>query len=167
MNKKPITRLIGIGSVTLILLAACNVFKLSGNDQILANTDVQVDSGLDQSIMPIRGLWVSETVENELPDQVIMITDSSFYWLQAQEQTVREEFSDIVSLDLVSGHIQVRMLWIRINGQQMGFDSPTYNLSFIQEGDTLRITDGTGTSGRQETMYPDLPDETFPSFHRK
>ncbi len=167
MNKKPMTRLIGIGTMVLILLAACNVFKLSGNDQILTNTDAQGDSGLDQAIMPITGLWVSETGENVLPDQVIMITDSSFYWLQTQEQTVREEFSDIVSVDMVSGHMQVRMRWIRINGQQMGFDSPTYNLSFVREGDTLRITDGTGTSGRQETVYPDLPDETFPSFHRK
>ncbi len=167
LNKKLKPFLIGIGCMIIILFTACNVFKLSGNDQILANTDVQVDSGLDQAIVPITGLWVSETGENALPDQVIMITDSSFYWLQAQEQTVREEFSDIVSLDMASGHMQVRMRWIRINGQQMGFDSPTYNLSFIQEGDTLRINDGTGTSSRQESMYPDLPDETFPSFHRK
>lgn len=159
--------LISISCMIIILLSACNVFKLSGNDQILANTDAQVDSGLEQRNMPITGLWVNETGDNAIPDQFIMITDSSFYWLQVQEQTVREEFSDIVSLDMASGHMQVRMRWIRINGQQMGFDSPTYNLSFVQEGDTLRITDGTGTSGRQETTYPDIPDETFPSFHRK
>jgi hypothetical protein len=143
------------------------VFKVAENDQILVNTDNQDAPGSDQAILPINGLWLNETEESTSPSEVIAITDSSFYWLQVLEQSVLEEFSDIISVDMASGHMQVRMCWIRINGQQMGFDSPTYNLSFELDGDILRITDGTGAGGRQETVYPDPPDDTFPAFYRK
>jgi hypothetical protein len=158
-------RLMKLGLVICLvggLLAGCDLIRFTEHDQIMDFSDAEESSGVDEGANILSGMWMSEIGEGATPDEVVVITDSSFYWLQAQEQSVREEFSDIVSLDMASGHMQVRMRWIRINGQQMGFDSPTYNLSFVQEGDTLRISDGEGAGGRQESGYPDLPDGTFP-----
>lgn len=149
------------------LLAGCNLIRLTEHDQLVSISNEEASSVVDEGTNILKGMWMREISEGAIPSEVVVITDSSFYWLQVQEQTVREEYSDIVSLDMVSGHMQVRMRWIRINGQQMGFDSPTYNLSFVQEGDVLRFTDGTIAGGRQETVYPDLPDETFPPLIKK
>lgn len=98
---------------------------------------------LSQTPLPFEGLWVSQD-----SNQVIVLSGESFYWLQvgnwnSSDHDIHEEFADILSYDLAQGHLRVNTQWVRGNGQMVGFDAPTCDLTYVLDGNTLRINDGT------------------------
>lgn len=89
---------------------------------------------------PFIGLWMSET-------ETLVFTEASLYRVitRTDPEQVNEEFAGIIAFDVVNHHITLRTQWIKVNGRSVGFDAPTYTLTYQINGDTLQIGRGTET----------------------
>lgn len=89
---------------------------------------------------PLIGLWMSET-------ETLAFTKTSLYRVIARtdQEQVNEEFAEIIALDVINHHITLRTQWIKVNGRSVGFDFPTYTLTYQINGNTLQIGRGTDT----------------------
>jgi hypothetical protein len=88
--------------------------------------------------LPFEGMWMTE---GDAP-KVIVFTKDSMYLAESEPGTEtysRERFATVNSYDPAVNHISLRTQWIRINGTMRGFDSPNFTITYLIEGDTLRI----------------------------
>lgn len=88
--------------------------------------------------LPFEGMWMSDGDNPE----IIVFTKDSMYRVQSDQTTdsaAREQFAKVVSFDLAANHISLRTQMIRVNGKKFGYDSPNFNVTYLIEGDTLRI----------------------------
>jgi hypothetical protein len=88
--------------------------------------------------LPFEGMWMTDGEEPE----IIVFTRDSMYQVQSDQPTdmvAREHLSKIVSYDLAANHISLRTQMIRVNGKKVGYDSPNFTITYLIEGDTLRI----------------------------
>jgi hypothetical protein len=83
------------------------------------------------------GLWMSDS-------ETLVFTDASLFRVisNAELGQVNEQFAEVVAFDEVNNHITVRTRSIKVNGQPVGFDAPTYNLTYQINGDALQIGRG-------------------------
>lgn len=110
--------------------------------------------------LPFTGIWAAESEEDLAGQQLVILSDKSLYtvqtgnWANAKtppaEPQVHEEYMEIVSYDLNAGTMEVRLKWIRANGQLVGFDSPERKVQYQIDGDTLKFAYG------WEDRAPDL-----------
>lgn len=110
--------------------------------------------------LPFEGFWISESDDLTQSGQLLAITEDSFYQLQTYDPvapnlpvSAREMFAEIVSYDLASNHMVLRIKWFRTNGQFGGFDHPTATVTYDVDGDILRI----GILRRDDTQFPEAP----------
>jgi hypothetical protein len=88
--------------------------------------------------LPFEGMWMTDGDDPE----IIAVTKDSMYQVQSDQPTdmvAREHLSKIVSYDLAANHISLRTQMIRVNGKKFGYDSPNFTITYLIEGDTLRI----------------------------
>ena len=45
----------------------------------------------------------------------------------------------VLSYDLENNHVSLRTQWIRVAGAMRGFDAPNFNITYLVDGDTLRV----------------------------
>ena len=81
--------------------------------------------------------------EGEAP-VILVFTKDSMYKVEADltnpdQAYQREQFANILSYDLESNHISLRTQWIRVAGAMRGFDAPNFNITYLIDGDTLRV----------------------------
>jgi hypothetical protein len=110
--------------------------------------------------LPFEGMWVSEA---ESP-AIIVFTKDSLYEVEPDQTNpdqpyTREQFAKVVSYDLANHHISLRTQWIRAAGHMSGFGDPNFTITYLIDGDTLRI--GTGWEGEFATDTDPLV------YHRK
>ncbi|MBL8078079.1 MAG: hypothetical protein JNM55_08975 [Anaerolineales bacterium] len=89
---------------------------------------------------PFVGLWMRET-------ETLVFTRTSLYRVTSNPELgqTNEQFAEIISFDLLNNHITLRTRLIKVNGKSVGFDAPTYTLTYLITGDTLQIGRGTET----------------------
>jgi hypothetical protein len=89
---------------------------------------------------PFTGLWMSET-------DVLVFTQNSLYRVISYEERgqVSQQFAEIITYDPLNYQITLRTIWIKANGMYVGFDAPTYTLTYKIDGDTLQIGRGDET----------------------
>jgi|GEM_PF-6152908 len=86
----------------------------------------------------LYGLWVKD-----LPDSqrdLLTISETAFYRVEVEtsgDGMVRESYYVINGVDWVNGILQLRLLWVRVNGRYGGFDSPSKQARVVVDGDTL------------------------------
>lgn len=103
----------------------------------------------DQAVeLPFEGVWWSDA------GKVLVLTPTTFYTHENEQDYDRQVFGEILAFDLEQASIEYRMRAIYINGEPAGFDSPMRHLRYAREGDMLRVS--FGSEG-----LPTVFDETF------
>ena len=123
-------------SICILLTAAiaCNTSATATPETVSISPEVEAED------MPFAGLWMSET-------ETLVFTKSSLYRVisNAEIGQANEQFAEIIAFDPLNNHITLRTQWIRVNGKSVGFDAPTYTLTYQINGDALQIGRGTET----------------------
>ena len=136
MNKLKQVRLILVLAATLIactLSSTPTVVPLATESSLPASTPAP-------ERLPFEGMWVSE---GDAP-VIIVFTKDSMYKVEADQTNAdqtysREQFAKIVSYDPENNHISLLTQWIRVAGVMRGFDAPNFNITYLIDGDTLRV----------------------------
>jgi hypothetical protein len=87
---------------------------------------------VDQEPLTFQGIWFSEDRSSQL-----IITETNLYYHEFPSN--REVYAEVVSVDLVTNILELRMTNILHGGQQMGFDSPMINVEFIVSDGTMQF----------------------------
>ncbi len=131
-----------IGSMILILAASLVACTLSSTLTPAPVVTEIAPPALDPASerLPFEGMWMSE---GDTP-VILVFTKDSMYKVESDltnpDQTYsREQFAKIVSSDLENNHISLRTQWIRVAGAMRGFDAPNFTITYLIDGDTLRI----------------------------
>lgn len=100
---------------------------------------------------PFVGMWMSEK-------ETLVFTQKNLYRVQTNVELgqVNEQLAEIIVYDPQNGHISVRIQWVKVNGLEVGFDTPVYSLSYKIDGDIIQIGLGTEsefTSELSSTIY--------------
>jgi len=100
---------------------------------------------------PFVGMWMSET-------ETLVFTPKNLYRVESNSDTgqTTEQFAEIILYDPLNSHLSLQIQWVKVNGRPVGFDAPTYSLSFKTDGDILQIGLGTEaefTSDLSPTIY--------------
>ena len=85
----------------------------------------------------LYGLWMKE---HDQQRDLLTFTEKSIYLVEAAttgDAYVRESFYEIQSVDWVNGLLDIKLKWVRVNGNNGGFDSPSKVMKVSIDGDTL------------------------------
>ncbi len=85
----------------------------------------------------LYGLWMKE---HDQQRDLLTISEKSIYLVESAttgEAYVRESFYEIQSVDWVNGLLDIKLKWVRVNGNNGGFDSPSKVMKVSIDGDTL------------------------------
>ena len=85
----------------------------------------------------LYGLWMKE---HDQQRDLLTFTEKSIYLVEADTTSdayVRESFYEIQSVDWVNGLLDIKLKWVRVNGNNGGFDSPSKVMKVSIDGDTL------------------------------
>lgn len=150
---------IGVILIFAMILAACTLPSTPTPAPLAIESSPSAASATPERL-PFEGMWVSQ---GEAPE-IIVFTKESMYKMEPDQTNpnqpyTREQFASVVSYDLENNHISLRTQWIRASGRMSGFDAPNFTITYLIDGDTLRI--GIGWEGEFAT-------ETDPLvYHRK
>lgn len=115
----------------LLFVSACSSTQNNGTETETIDTPMPpVYSG--EPDLPFKGVWFSEDRAS-----ILIFTDDTFYHRVLGLE--RETYAEIVEYDLDAGHIKIKYYDIMSNGNHMGFDSPTWHLTYQIEENTIRI----------------------------
>lgn len=143
------SNLAGIILIFAMILAACTLPSTPTVAPLAAEGSPPAAPVMSESL-PFEGLWMTE---GDAPE-IIVFTKDSLYKVEADQTNpdqpyTREQFATIVSYDLANNHISLRTQWIRAAGRMSGFDAPNFTITYLIDGDTLRI--GLGWEGEFAT----------------
>ena len=82
----------------------------------------------------LYGLWMKE---HDQQRDLLTITASSIYLVEADNGSLHESFYEIQSVDWVNGVLDIKLKWVRVNGSYGGFDSPSKVMKVSIDGDNL------------------------------
>ena len=103
-------------------------------------TSAPISPEITPQALPFAGLWMSET-------ETLVFTQTSLYRIASNAETgqVSEQFAEIILYDPINSHISLRIQWVKVNGEPVGFDHPIYSLSYRLGNQILQIGLGTET----------------------
>jgi hypothetical protein len=126
---------LGIG-VLILFLSACSLPSEAVAETPMPSPSpfptISVPSPTPNVKLPFEGVWFSEDRSS-----ILIFTDTTFYYRVFGPE--RETYANIVEYDLAAGHILIRYYAIFSYGQPLGFDSPTWYLTYKIEGNTIQI----------------------------
>ena len=132
-------------------------------NEVKALNEDQLDSPL-----PFEGLWIQENAGSVITKSILVISGESFYHIEVLESGdpnnptyLRETYAEIVSYDLDTNHLVLRILAIRINGGPAGFDYPTATITYAVNDDEFRFA----VLRLDETQFPEEVDSEI--YYRK
>lgn len=123
------------------------IFAVACGLPVSAPTEAPISPEIDSPPPPFLGMWMNDI-------ETYVFTETNLYRviIRPESGQVNEEFSEIILYDPLNNHISLRKVWIRVNGESVGFDSPGYTLTYFIDGDSLQL--GLGT----ETEFASAPD---------
>ena len=135
MSYRKILLVLGIGIVILALSACSLPSRAAAETPTLSPSPfptIAPPSPTPDVKLPFEGVWFSEDRSS-----ILIFTDTTFYYRVFGPE--RETYANIVEYDLAAGHILIRYYAILSNGQSLGFDSPTWYLTYKIEGNAMQI----------------------------
>jgi hypothetical protein len=94
----------------------------------------------------VYGLWLTEDEDPLRTSQAMIITPQSVYRLQTFEPSMpglepfaRETYYEVLEHNEGSGHLSLRIRWIRVNGEFGGFDQPSVLMTYHVEDEVMRF----------------------------
>jgi hypothetical protein len=170
---------IGVHRPVFIILCTLFLIGCAGSAPVDSDVEVPGDLELAETIealefelqaleasrvdapLPFEGLWISESETPEHTAQILVITQSSFYFLETYDPAAenlppaaREMFAEIQSYDLDKNHITLRIQWFRTNGVMGGFNTPTALVTYAVGEDIIQIA----ISRADDGLFPESPD---------
>jgi len=131
-----------VGNIVLVLaglLTACTLSPTPTLIPVATESPLPALSPAPERL-PFEGMWMSAGDE----PVILVFSKDSMYKVEADlthpdQAYQREQFANVLSYDLENNHISLRTQWMRVAGLMRGFDAPNFNITYLIDGDTLRV----------------------------
>ena len=141
-----------------IIVLVLTSFACIKSAQVLPTSTSEPTLAVEPTLAPQAssnpsGLWISDSSDQTMTKQVLVLTEKSIYLAQTgnwanvkadegKEGGSHEEFYEIVSADPSAQTMVVLLKWVRTDGRFGGFDMPTKTFKYQIDADTIRFSFG-------------------------